>query len=120
MISVRSAATQGSAELIVEFDPKTDPQADLGYVNQAISRVRASLPSGADVVAVTVNPNSEPVLSFALTSGVLSPTLLEELVTKSIRPALAGIPGLGRIVSSGKSRTTAWRRRITSATASTC
>jgi CzcA family heavy metal efflux pump len=101
VISVRSAATQGSAELIVEFDPKTDPQADLGYVNQAISRVRASLPSGADVVAVTVNPNSEPVLSFALTSGVLSPTLLEELVTKSIRPALAGIPGLGRIVSSG-------------------
>ena len=73
VISVRSAATQGSAELIVEFDPKTDPQADLGYVNQAISRLRASLPTDADVVAVTVLPNSEPVLSFAFTSSLLSP-----------------------------------------------
>ena len=101
VISVRSNATQGSAELIVEFDPKTDPQADLEYVNQAIARLRSSLPAGTDVVAVTVSPNSEPVLSFALTSTVLSPTLLNELVTKSIKPALAGIPGLGRIVSSG-------------------
>lgn len=101
VLSVRSNATQGSAELIVEFDPRTDPQADLGYVNQAIGRVRLTLPAGTDVVAVTSNPNSEPVLSFALTSSVLSPTLLDELFTTSIRPSLSGIPGLGRVVSSG-------------------
>ena len=102
--AVRAASTQGSAELVVEFDPRTDPRVDLEYANQAISRVRSALPQGTDVVAVQVNPNSEPVLSYALQSPNLSTTLLTEIATRSIRPALSGIPGLGRIVVSGGSR----------------
>ena len=58
----------GSAELIVEFDPKTDPRVDLQYVDRRSAQVRGDIPAAKNIVAVIVNPNGEPVVSYALTS----------------------------------------------------
>ncbi|MGH7755832.1 MAG: efflux RND transporter permease subunit, partial [Vulcanimicrobiaceae bacterium] len=98
---VLSTSTQGSAELTVDFSPKTDPHSDLQYVEQAISQIRSSLPGVKNIVAVIVNPHSEPVLSYALTSKVLSPALLRQLAELSIVPKMYGVTGMGRLTVAG-------------------
>lgn len=99
--NVLTSSSQGSAEFIVTFDPKTDVRFDLQYVNQAISQARGALPGDANVQAVIINPNSEPVLSYALTSPSISQTVLQELAQRSLVPQFYGIPGLARILLAG-------------------
>ncbi len=98
---VRATSSQGSAELAIQFDPKSESTTDLQYVNAAISQTRNELPSGADVRAAVVTPQTEPVLSYALTSTSLSQTLVREYAIRNLVPALYGVPGLARILVTG-------------------
>src|SRR5215472_5025243 len=98
---VRATSSQGSADLFVDFDPSTAPRADLEYVDQALGQVRQTLPKGVDAFAVVVNPNSEPIISYAVGSHTLSLAVLRELSLTTIQPALAGVPGLGRVLVAG-------------------
>jgi CzcA family heavy metal efflux pump len=98
---VSTTSGQGNAEFVVEFDPRTNVQADLTYVDQAISQVRGTLPPGSDVQANIINPNSEPIVSYALTSSGMSQTLLHELAQQSMVPRFYGVPGLARVSVAG-------------------
>ncbi|HEY9179343.1 MAG TPA: efflux RND transporter permease subunit, partial [Candidatus Baltobacteraceae bacterium] len=98
---VKATASQGSAEFIVTFDPKTDARFDLQYVNQAESQARSSLPPGTVVDSVIINPNQEPVLTYALVAPNMSQTVLRELAQQSLLPQFYGIPGLARILLVG-------------------
>lgn len=98
---VRATSAQGSAELLVNFDPKTDVRFDLQYVNAAIQQVRSALPASASVQAVIVAPNSEPVLSYAFVARGMSQTVLRELITQTLLPRFYGIPGLARVLTVG-------------------
>src|SRR6185437_8519315 len=89
----------GSAELIVEFDDKTMVEGDLTYVNQAIAQ--SALPSNVNVVAKVINPNVEPVISYAITSKDMSQTLLHEIATNSMLPRFYGVPGMARATVTG-------------------
>ncbi|HEY5341893.1 MAG TPA: efflux RND transporter permease subunit, partial [Candidatus Aquilonibacter sp.] len=98
---VLTTSSQGSAEFIVEFDPKTAVQGDLTYVDQAIAQTAAALPPNANVQANIINPNSEPIVSYALTSHTMSQTLLHELAEQSMVPRFYGVAGLGRVSVAG-------------------
>jgi CzcA family heavy metal efflux pump len=98
---VQTASTQGSAEFIVTFDPKTDARFDLQYVNQAISQTHAALPANTNVDAVIINPNQEPVVSYALFAPNMSQTVLREMAQQSLLPQFYGVPGLARILLVG-------------------
>jgi multidrug efflux pump subunit AcrB len=98
---VSATSSQGSAELVVAFDPKSESTTDLQYVNAAISQTRSLLPSGGIVQAAVVTPQTEPVLSFALTSSSLSQTLVREYAIRNLVPALYGVPGLARVLVTG-------------------
>jgi CzcA family heavy metal efflux pump len=98
---VTSTSAQGSSEVIVEFDPKTDVQIGLQYVNSAISQTRSQVPAADTIAANIVTPESEPILSYALTSPMLSQTLVREYAERRIVPALYGTPGLARILVAG-------------------
>jgi multidrug efflux pump subunit AcrB/outer membrane protein TolC len=99
--NVLATSSQGSAELFVSFASATDPQRDLQLVDQAIAQARASVPAARDVVAVAINPNREPVLSYALTSPDLSQAVLRQIATTQIVPKLYGTPGLGPLLVAG-------------------
>lgn len=99
--NVRATSSQGSAELLVTFDPKTDVRFDLQYVDQAVSQQRAGLPPDTGVEAVIVNPNSEPVISYALVAKGMSQTILREMAQQSLVPQFYGVPGLARILLAG-------------------
>lgn len=98
---VRTTSTQGSAEFIVEFDPHTSVQTDLTYVDQAISQERSKVPPETDIQANIVNPNSEPIVSYALSSSTMSQTLLQELAQQAMLAQFYGAPGLARITVVG-------------------
>ena len=98
---VRATSAQGSSELIVEFDPSTDVQVDLQRVFQGISSVRPSLPIGTNVDATIINPNSEPVLSYAFVAKGLSQTVVHELLRLNLVPQFYGVPGLARMLVIG-------------------
>ncbi|GAC1387907.1 MAG: efflux RND transporter permease subunit [Vulcanimicrobiaceae bacterium] len=98
---VRSTSTQGSAEFIVEYASKTNVETDLQHVNEAVAQTRSLLPAQTSIVSVIINPNAEPVVSYAFESGTMSQTLLHELVEQSIVPQLYGIRGLGRVLVVG-------------------
>jgi len=97
VVRVRSTSSQGTAEFVVEYDPKTNIETDLQHVNEAISQTRPVLPAGTSIVSVIVSVNAEPVVSYAFQSNVMSETLLHELIQQSIVPQLYGITGLGRV-----------------------
>jgi CzcA family heavy metal efflux pump len=98
---VLSTSAQGNAELIVEFDPSTDVQVDLQRVDQAITTARGALPVGSDVTAEIINPNSEPVLSYAFVASGLSQTVVREFVQQNLVPQFYGVPGLSRMLVVG-------------------
>ncbi len=101
VMRVQTTSAQGSAEFIVTFDPKTDVRFDLQYVNQAISQARSTLPSGTNVEAIIINPNQEPVISYALVAPNMSQTVLRELAQQSLQPQFYGVPGLARMLLVG-------------------
>ena len=98
---LRATSTQGSAEIVIDFDPKTDPRADLQAADQAIAALRNSVTAARSIDAVVVSPNAEPVVSYGLTSSVLSQAALRQFVDTRVIPAFAGTTGLGRITSVG-------------------
>ncbi len=98
---VTTTSAQGSSELVAEFDPKTDSVTDLQYVNSAVEQTRTELPPGTRVQANIVTPQTEPVLSFALTSSTLSQTLVREYAQTTLAPAFYGVSGRGRILVAG-------------------
>lgn len=99
--NVLSTSSQGSAELRVDFATGTNPQACLQYIYQAVAQIRNSIPAAKNIVAVIVNPNSETVLSYALTSEDLSLAVVRELAVRKIVPSLYGTPGLRQILVTG-------------------
>ena len=101
IIRVQATSTQGSSELLVSFDPKTDPRVDLENVDQALNGARGELPAWVNPQAMIVNPNSEPVLSYGLVSSTLSGALLREFAERTIVPAFAGVPGMARVSVAG-------------------
>ena len=96
---VRSTSEQGNAELVVEFDAKSNVQGDLTYVNQAIAQTQ--LPANVNVQANVINANAEPVISYAITSRDMSQTLLHEFAANSMLPRFYGVTGLARATVAG-------------------
>jgi CzcA family heavy metal efflux pump len=101
VLRVRGTSSQGSSELLVDFTSSTDPRVDLQYVEQAIAHVRSSIPDATNVQSIIVNANAEPVVSYALTSKVLSQTVLREFAQRRLLPVLYGTPGLSRLLLAG-------------------
>jgi CzcA family heavy metal efflux pump len=98
---VRSTSSQGSAEVLVDFTTTTDPRVDLQEVQAAISSVQPTLPAARRIDAVIVDPNAEPVVSFAFTSRALSQAALRAFLETRVLPAFAGTPGLRRVNAVG-------------------
>ncbi len=98
---VLTTSAQGSTELAVQFDPKTNAQTDLQYVEAAVARTRSALPPDANVQANIIYPQSEPILEYGLTSRTFSQTLLNEYASLNIVPEIYGIRGLYRAIVVG-------------------
>ncbi|MDB4881710.1 MAG: acriflavin resistance protein [Gemmatimonadetes bacterium] len=99
---LRSTSTDGFAQIIVQFkfDKPTDEATQ--DVRDAISAVRAQLPSEMiEPIVQRFDPSSMPIVSLALTSLTLTPAQLTQLADESIGGDLRAIAGVAQVNVAG-------------------
>ncbi|MEP6620720.1 MAG: efflux RND transporter permease subunit, partial [bacterium] len=95
---LRSTSTDGFAQIIVQFQfgKKTDEATQ--DVRDAISAVRAQLPTEiVEPIIQRFDPSSQPIVSLALTSVTLSPAQLTQIGDQVIGGDLRGISGVAQV-----------------------
>ncbi len=93
---VRSRTIRGGAEIQMLFAPRTDMWRALQLVDSSLNDVRASLPPDTRIRVERLTPVSFPILSFNV-SGPIDSRELNELAEYVLRPAIARVPGVGRV-----------------------
>lgn len=98
---IRTQTKKGSTEISVDFVPGTDvPQAEQ-LVNSRVGQARSSIPAETSIEVERMNPTVFPVLGLTLKSKSLTPTELWSLATYNIRPRLARVDGVARVIVQG-------------------
>ena len=93
---IRSKTIRGATEIGLQFSPDTDMWRALQMVESKVTEARSALPADSEVIVEKVTTGSFPILTFNV-SGALDPRELRELADLVVRPALANVPGVGRI-----------------------
>jgi CzcA family heavy metal efflux pump len=93
---VRSSTFRGATEISAQFAPSTDMVVALQQVQNRIAEARGPLPPELDLTVERLTPAAFPIYSFNLTGGL--PTAdLRDYGYYVMRPALARVPGVGRV-----------------------
>ncbi|MHB8872984.1 MAG: efflux RND transporter permease subunit [Myxococcaceae bacterium] len=97
-----SIATDGLAQLTVQFVYEKDLQEASQDIRDAISGVRDDLPPEMEEPLLTrFDPANEPVVSLTLTSATLSPAALSLLADPGIVRQLRSLPGVAQVTVVG-------------------
>jgi HAE1 family hydrophobic/amphiphilic exporter-1 len=99
---LQSTSTDGFAQVIVifQFDKPVDQATQ--DVRDAISAVRAQLPTEiVEPIVQRFDPAAVPIVSLALTSLTLTPSQLTQIADQSIGGDLRSIPGVAQVNISG-------------------
>jgi hydrophobic/amphiphilic exporter-1 (mainly G- bacteria), HAE1 family len=101
---VSVSAQDGNTSLLVRFRFGSDLDTDRSNVQQAVDAARPNMPFDlSPPVVQNSDPSQVPILEEAVTSAVLSPRALAELVEDRVAPALRAVPGVGEVRTSGES-----------------
>lgn len=98
---IRSKTKQGSTEISVDFLDGTDVIVAEQLVNAKVNQVRPQLPPETMTEVERMNPTVFPVLGLTVKSKSLTQTELWNLATYSLRPRLARVEGVARVVVQG-------------------
>jgi CzcA family heavy metal efflux pump len=93
---VRSRTFRGSTEVSAQFDPATNMDLALQQLQNRISEARGNLPADLDLAVERLTPASFPMYSIILTGSLPTPEL-RDYAFYVMRPALARVPGVGRV-----------------------
>src|SRR6476659_9085340 len=99
---LRSTSTDGFAQIIVQFKfgKKTDEATQ--DVRDAISAVRAQLPTEiVEPIIQRFDPSAQPIVSLALTSVTLTPAQLTQIADQAIGGELRAISGVAQVNIAG-------------------
>ncbi|MGH7269765.1 MAG: efflux RND transporter permease subunit, partial [Polyangiaceae bacterium] len=93
---IRSQTIRGATQISLQFTPGTDMQRALQMVDAKVAEERSSFPAQTEIVVERITTGSFPVVTLNV-AGVTDPRELRELAEYVVRPALADVPGVGRI-----------------------
>jgi CzcA family heavy metal efflux pump len=93
---VRSTTFRGATEISAQFEPKTDIVLALQQVQNHVAELRSDLPADIELTVERLTPAEFPMLSYNLTGG-LSEADLHDYAFYVMRPALARVPGVGKV-----------------------
>jgi len=100
--TISSSSRRGRSRVVVEFEVGNDIDAAANDVRDAVSRVRADLPTDTDEPQVVKNDaDSDPVMRLAVTSERLSAAEITDYVDRYIIDRLATVPGVASIDTYG-------------------
>ena len=95
---INATATDGFAQIIVQFVFSKPVDQATQDIRDAISAVRAQLP--AEIIEPVIqrfDPNQLPIVSLALTSSVLTPPQLTQIADQTIAGDLRAIAGVAQV-----------------------
>lgn len=98
---IRSKSKPGSTEISVDFLDGTDILFAEQLVNAKVNQVRPELPPETLTEVERMNPTVFPVLGLTVKSKSLTQTELWNLATYTLRPRLARVSGVARVVVQG-------------------
>ncbi len=98
---ILSVTSRGSAEIDLFFNWNVDMFQTLQYVNAAVARVQATLPSTASITTNRLTFAAFPIMGYSMTSRTVPQTTLWQLATYTIKPQLNSLPGTSIIVVQG-------------------
>ncbi len=99
---ISASAQNGIAELSVRFHFGSDVETDRTNVQQAVNAAQPNLP--ADLVPPSVSkddPSQAPILEESVSSRIVAPSAVSEIVRRSIVPALRATNGVGNVLIAG-------------------
>lgn len=92
---IRSRTIRGASELSLYFIDGTDMVVALQLTESRVNEVRSALPAAVEVETERMLPSLFPILTYNVLGA--EPGELYDLARYRIRPALAGVPGVGRV-----------------------
>ncbi len=99
---LRSTSTDGFAQIIAQFKFGSPTDQATQDVRDAISAVRAQLPTEIiEPIVQRFDPSSQPILSLALTSTTLTPSELTEIADKTIGGEMRSVAGVAQVNIAG-------------------
>src|SRR2546425_4877198 len=98
---MRSKTQRGATEISVDFTWGTDMLSALQLVNTKVNEARTQLPPDTNISIERMNPTVFPILGLSLQARGLSQSDLWTLATYTLRPLLARVPGVARVVVQG-------------------
>ena len=103
--SMTSRSSQGSTQIVIQFDLDKDVNTAAREVQAAINASRNLLPSGMRQMPRyrKVNPSQAPIMVFALTSKTLSKGELYDLASTVLAQSLSQVNGVGEVQIGGSS-----------------
>ncbi len=99
---VDASAQNGDAEIVVQFRFGSNIETDQLNVQQAVDAARPNMP--ADLLPPLVSrsdPTQSPVLEEAVSSALVNPGELADVLAKQILPSLRAVSGVGSVQTSG-------------------
>ena len=95
---ISSTVTDGNSQTVVMFRLEVPTNQALQDVKDAVDRIRSDLPASADEPVVTkIDVEGQAIQTFAVSSPNLSLEELSWFVDDSVKRALQGQPGIGRV-----------------------
>jgi CzcA family heavy metal efflux pump len=104
VVSVRSTASRGSADVSVSFDWGTDMSLAVVQVNEAVTQILPTLPAGTQLLTQRMDPTVFPIIAYSLTSTSRPLTELYDLAQYQLRPLLSSVDGVARVQVQGGAR----------------
>ncbi|MFL6192537.1 MAG: efflux RND transporter permease subunit [Thermoanaerobaculia bacterium] len=93
---VRSRTFRGATEVSAQFEPRTDMALALQELQNRVAETRQDLPADTELAVERLTVSAFPMLSLNLTGGLPTPDL-NDYAFYVMRPALARVPGVGRV-----------------------
>ncbi len=98
---IRSKTSDGSTEVSIDFHDGTDVVLDEQLVMARINQIRSELPADTSIDVQRMNPTVFPVLGLTVNSNSLTQTELWSLANYTLKPRLARVDGVARVVVQG-------------------
>ncbi|ALM84585.1 efflux RND transporter permease subunit [Bordetella sp. N] len=94
-----STSSQGSSNIIIQFDLSRDIDGAARDVQAAINAARSLLPSSMKTLPTyrKANPSDAPILLLALTSSTLDKGQLYDLASSKLQQRIAQVQGVGEV-----------------------
>lgn len=102
MVSIASTSAPEESKIMIEFAPERRMDDAANDIRDRLSRVKDRLPQDmADPTLIKSRAEDRPIITLALTSDTLHPSILADYATRELQKELESLKGVARVEVNG-------------------